>query len=142
AGTSIYIGLYSYLMYKGASSITYTGPKFKRYLSYLGFIIIIVFLVLLFSLKPIIEWILTTLIIIWILITAIQVITFKYFNIPGLYYKKSEYPKALTKFEKAFEILDNLELSDKPIMKTIEENIKFLKEKLKVSKNKTQNEES
>ena len=29
-GTSAYIGLYSYLMYKGGSSISYVAPKFKR----------------------------------------------------------------------------------------------------------------
>jgi len=133
AGTSTYIGLYSFLMYKGGSSISYAGPKFKRYLSYLGLVIVIVFLFLTVNFQPIVEWILTTLTIIWILITSIQMLSFKFFNIPGVYYRKAEYPKALNKFEKAFEILNRLELTDDPIMKTLEENISFLQDKLKTS---------
>jgi len=137
-GTSAYIGLYSYLMYKGGSSISYTGPKFKRYLSYLGLVIVILFFVLLFSFHPTIEWILAILIIIWILITSIQMLSFKFFNIPGVYYRKANYPKALNKFEQAFEILNNLELTDEPIMRTLEENISFLKDKLKISEKEKQ----
>ncbi|MHA1239825.1 MAG: DUF998 domain-containing protein [Promethearchaeota archaeon] len=133
AGTSTYIGLYSFLMYKGGSSINYNGPKFKRYLSFLGLVIVIVFLFLSFYFQPIVEWILTIFIIIWILITSIQMLSFKFFNIPGVYYRKANYPKALNKFEQAFEILNQLELTDEPIMKTLEENISFLKNKLKTS---------
>lgn len=137
AGTSAYIGLYSYLMYVGSSSISYTGPKFKRYLSFLGLVIIINFFGFLLTFQPILEWILTSLIIIWIFITSIQMLSFKFFNIPGAYYRKADYPKALNKFEQAFEILNHLELIDEPIRKTLEENISFLKDKLKSSeKNK------
>lgn len=135
AGTSTYIGLYSYLMYKGGSSISYTGPKFKKYLSFLGLIIVITFALLFIFLQPLIEWILTSLIIIWILIASIQMLSFKFFNIPGEYYKKSDYPKALQKFEQAIEILERLHLTNEPIMKTIEENINFLKEKLESNNN-------
>jgi len=138
AGTSAYIGLYSFLMYMGGSSISYTGPKFKRYLSYLGMVIVIVFFALLFSFQSIVEWILTSLILIWILITSIQMLSFKFFNIPGVYYKKADYPKALNKFEQAFEILNHLELTDEPIMKTLEKNISFLKDKLKTSEKEKQ----
>ena len=60
------------------------------------------------------------------MITSIQMLSFKFFNIPGVYYKKSEYPNALLKFEQAFEILERLQLTNEPIMKTIEENINFL----------------
>jgi len=138
AGTSAYIGLYSYLMYIGGSSISYTGPKFKRYLSFMGVVIVILFLILLFSFHPLIEWILTILVITWILITSIQMLFFKFFNIPGEYYRKVDYPKALNKFEQAFEILNHLELTDDPMMKTLEENISFLKDKLKTSEEEKQ----
>jgi len=138
AGTSAYIGLYSYLMYMGGSSLSYAGPKFKRYLSYLGLVIVIVFFSLFISLQSIVEWILTILIIIWILITSIQMLSFKFFNIPGVYYRKGNYPKALNKFEQAFEILNHLELTDEPIMKTLEENISFLKDKLKTTEKEKQ----
>ena len=141
AGTSAYIGLYSFLMYMGGSSISYAGPKFKKYLSFLGLVIIITFFLFLLTFQPIIEWILTILIIIWIFITAIQMLSFNFFNIPGTYYKKADYPKALNKFEQAFEILNRLELTDEPIMKTLEENISFLKGKLKDSKKEKQKEE-
>jgi hypothetical protein len=60
-------------------------------------------------------------------------LSFKFFNIPGVYYRKADYPKALNKFEQAFEILNHLELTDEPIMKTLEENISFLRDKLKTS---------
>ena len=138
AGTSAYIGLYSFLMYMGGSSISYSGPKFKRYLSYLGMVIVIVFLLLFFTLQPIVEWILTLLILIWIFIASIQMLSFKFFNIPGEYYKKADYQKALNKFEQAFEILNHLELTDEPILKTLEENISFLKDKLKTSEKEKQ----
>jgi hypothetical protein len=65
-------------------------------------------------------------------------LSFKFFNIPGVYYKKADYPKALNKFEQAFEILNHLELTDEPIMKTLEENISFLKDKLKTIGKKKQ----
>jgi hypothetical protein len=65
-------------------------------------------------------------------------LSFKFFNIPGVYYKKADYPKALNKFEQAFEILNHLELTDEPIMKTLEENISFLKDKLKTSEKEKQ----
>jgi hypothetical membrane protein len=133
-GTSAYIGLYSYLMYKGGSLINYTGPKFKKNLSYLGGIIIFTFVLLLFTLHPAIEWILTILILIWMLITAIQMLSFKFFNIPGVYYKKSDYPEALNKFEQAYEILNHLHLTADPIGRTLEENISFLKNKIESNK--------
>ena len=142
AGTSAYIGLYSFLMYRGGSSINYTGPKFKKYLSFLGFVIVINLFAYLLTFQPIFEWILTILITIWILITSIQMLSFKFFNIPGVYYRKADYPKALNKFEQAFEILNNLELTDEPIMKTLEENISFLKQKLKTSEKEKQQEKS
>jgi hypothetical protein len=135
-GTCFYIDLYSVLMYQGPKSKLYTGPKFKKFLSYFGFsitIILIIFLINYFLnsvLTPLSEWILTTFIIVWILITAIQMISFKFFNIPGVYYKRTQFPEALRMFEEAMEILQRLDLSQEPITETIQENIEFLKKKL------------
>ncbi|MFX1477050.1 MAG: DUF998 domain-containing protein [Promethearchaeota archaeon] len=140
-GSSIYIVLYSVLMHKGPTSKLYSGPNFKKYLAYFGYFIgfvLITFAIngILYSFGinaislPLIEWILTILISIWIFITAIQLISFKFFNIPGVYYKRTQFPEALKMFEQAIEILNRLNLKDEPITDTIKENIEFLKKKL------------
>jgi len=134
-GSSLYIVLYSYLMYQVPKSKMYKGPAFKKYLAYYGFFIGIMFIILLIVFNPLIEWILSILILIWIIITAIQCISYKFFNLPGLYYKKAQYPEALELFEEAVQILDKLEIKDDPIKKTLKENIKFIKNKLEKETN-------
>jgi hypothetical membrane protein len=135
-GTCFYIDLYSVLMYNGPKSKLYTGPNFKKFLSYFGFSITAVlgvFLIFYFldlPLTSLIEWILTILMMMWILITAIQMISFKFFNIPGVYYKRTQFPDALKMFEDAMQILERLDLSQEPITETIQENIEFLKKQL------------
>ncbi len=130
AGSGIYIVLYSILMYQGSKSKLYKGPTFKKYLAYYGFIIGGVLIILFLTLNPLVEWILTILIIIWILITALQCISFKFFNLPGVYYRRSQYPEALKLFEDAIQILDKLNLSDEPIADTLKENINFIKREM------------
>ena len=129
-GTCFYIDLYSVLMYKGPKSKLYSGPKFKKFLSYFGFSITFVLIGFLITKEPLIEWIVTTFIIVWILIAAIQMISFKFFNIPGVYYKRTQFPEALKMFEDALQILKRLDLSQEPITETIQENIEFLKNQL------------
>ncbi|MFX0000446.1 MAG: DUF998 domain-containing protein [Candidatus Hermodarchaeota archaeon] len=129
-GTSIYIVLYSILMYKGPQSLMYKGPTFKRYLAYLGFTIGFVLILFVSTLNPLLEWILAFLTVSWILIAAFQCISFKFSKIPGLYYKKSQYPKALKLFEDAVQILDNLKMRDEPISQTLKENIEFIKNEM------------
>ena len=138
-GTSIYIVLYSILMYKGPQSLMYKGPSFKRFLAYLGFaigLVLILFIAtLLTPLNPLVEWILAVLIISWVITTALQCISFKFSKIPGLYYKRSEYPKALKLFEDAIQMLDNLKMGDEPIMETLKENIEFIKSEMEKKPN-------
>lgn len=129
-GSGIYIVLYSYLMYKVPRAKLYEGPKFKKYVAYLGFLIGVILIALLITYEPIIEWILTILIYLWIILTALHLISYKFFNIPGVYYKRSQYPEALKKFEDAMEILNNLNLSEESISETLKENIEFLKKQL------------
>ena len=76
------------------------------------------------------SFLITILILIWIFITAIQLISFKFFNIPGVYYKRTQFPEALKMFENAIQILNRLNLKDEPITETIKENIQFLKKQL------------
>lgn len=130
AGSSLYIVLYSVLMYYVPKSKMYEGPKFKKYLAFYGFFIGFLLIILLVTLNPLIEWILTMLIIIWIIITSIQCILYKFFKIPGMYYKKAQFPEALKLFEEAVEILDNLDIEDDPIKKTLKKNIKYIKNEI------------
>ena len=130
AGSAIYIVLYSYLMYRAPKAAMYEGPRFKKYLAYFGFSIGGTLIVLLITMQPIIEWILTILIYSWIALTAIHFMSYKFFNISGAYYKRSQYPEALKKFEDALQILNKLDLSEEPISGTIKENIEFLKKRM------------
>jgi hypothetical protein len=129
-GSSIYIVLYSMLIYLGPRSTMYKGPEFKRYLAYYGFTVGILLVLLLITLNPLIEWILGFSILIWILATALQCISFKFSKIPGVYYKRSQYPEALKLFEDAVQVLNNLELGDEPISDTLKENIEFIKSEM------------
>lgn len=136
AGSSIYIVLYSILMYNGPKSKMYKGPTFKKYHAYFGFSngVVLIILIIMFLINtpftPFIEWILTILMYSWILITALQLISYKFFNIPGVYYRRTQYPEALKLFEDALQILNNLDLSDEPITQTLNENIEFLRKQL------------
>lgn len=135
-GSSIYIVLYSILMYYVPKAKMYQGPEFQKYLAFFGFFIGFLLIILLVTLNPLIEWILTTLIAFWIIITAIQCISYKFFNIPGMYYKRAQYPDALKLFEEAVQILDRLNISDEPITETLKENIELIKKEME---NKNEN---
>ena len=134
-GSSLYIVLYSYLMYLVPKSLMYEGPVFKKYLAFYGFFIGIMLIILIFAFNPLVEWILAILILIWIIITASQCISYKFFNLPGVYYKKAQYPEALELFEEAVQILNKLEIKGDPIKKTLKENIKFLRSEIEKQSN-------
>lgn len=130
-GSGIYITLYSYLMYKAPKTKLYEGPKFKKILAYYGFCINIPLIIFLVSWSALIEWFLFFLIFTWVIATAITLLEFRYFNIAGIYYRKSKYPEALKRFQEASNILKGLNLDNDPIAKTLEENIEYLKTKVK-----------
>ncbi|MFX1304977.1 MAG: DUF998 domain-containing protein [Promethearchaeota archaeon] len=132
-GSSVYIVLYSVLMYQGPKSKLYRGPIFKRILAYFGFLLGILMVIYLFAQVPLFEWILTILMLIWVLNAAIQSISFKFFNIPGMYYKRSQFPEALERFEKAFQVLDNLGMKNDPIAETLQKNIDYIKTQIEKS---------
>ena len=133
-GSDIYITLYSALMYYSPKSKMYTGRKFKKYLSIFGFSINGVLFLLFITLHAIFEWLLFICIGIWGSITAITLLRYRFFNIEGLYYKKSEYGEALKKFEESLELLKNLNIQDHKLIGTIQENITFLKKEEEKSK--------
>jgi len=63
-GTSIYIGLYSYLMYKSNS--------YNKVIPIVGVLVLIFLFLLLFGFLPIVEWIMTILMFSWIILTIIH----------------------------------------------------------------------
>lgn len=130
AGSTLYITLYSILMYYGPKSKLYKGKHFKKYLSFYGFSINIILILLLITLQPIIEWILFLTISSWLVLTAITLLEYRFFNIEGVYYKKTDYDAALKRFEESLEILNNLDLGNEPIANKIKENIEFLKKEM------------
>jgi hypothetical protein len=131
-GSSIYIVLYSALMYIGPRDAMYKGPTFKKYLSFYGFLI--GFVLIVFLLNPfnsLVEWILAILILVWILITAVQCLSFKFSKLPGVYYKRSQYPEVLKRFKGAMQVLDNVEIKDDPILETLKDNIEYIEKEMK-----------
>lgn len=129
-GTCLYISLYSYLMYQGPRSKLYNGPVFKRILAYYGFTLNVPLVLFIITNSTIIEWILYLLTLTWLILTAITLLKYKFFNIPGIYYSKKRYPDALERFQEALNILKRLNLEDDPIAQTLQENVDYLTEKL------------
>lgn len=74
-GTTIYIFLYSILIYRHSKSDKH--KKFKEYLAFHGFSISIILAIFIITTQPLIEWILTLSIISWVMITSIQCIKFQ-----------------------------------------------------------------
>ena len=126
-GAGIYILLYSILMYKGHSSPMYKGPQFKRYMSYYGFCVFGILILMLILMLPIIEWLLFINILTWDVLTAFYLTKYKFSGISGMYYKKEQYPEMLEKFEESLAILNQLNLGDDPMAEVLRENIKFIK---------------
>jgi len=135
-GSSIYIVLYSILMLYVPKATMYKGPVFKNYLAYFGFAIgvLLILLLITFGLKvpvmPLFEWMLTICVFSWIILTALQLVSYKFFNIPGMYYKRAQYPEALKRFEDALEVLGTLDMTDEPIAETLKENIEYIKKSM------------
>ena len=127
AGSATYILLYSILMYKGHSSPMYKGPQFKQYMSYYGFCVFGILILLFIIFIPIIEWILFINIVTWDIFTAYYLTKYKFSGIAGLYYKEEQYPEMLEKFEESLAILNQLNLADDPMAEVLKENIKFIK---------------
>ena len=88
-GTSILIVFYSIMMHQSSKPILFKGPIFKKYLVFFGIFIGVLLAIFLITQHSMLEWIVGTLIVFWVLITAKQGISFKYSKTHGIYYKKS-----------------------------------------------------
>ena len=119
-------------MYKAPKAGMYKGTAFKKYLAYFGFMIGVTLVIFLITWQPLIEWILTISIFSWIIMTALQIISSKFFSFKdsGLYFKRSQFPEALELFEQALKVLENVKMSETPITETLKENIEYLKKTL------------
>jgi len=129
-GSSIHIVFYSIMMYQSSKSIMSKGPLFKKYLVFFGIFIGVLLVIFLITQYIILEWILGALIIFWVLITALQGISFKFSKIQEAYYSKSQNPEVLQLFKKKIQILDHLEKGNEPITETFKVNIEFIKSEM------------
>ena len=71
-----------------------------------------------------------------VLVQKSNKVSYKFFNLPGIYYKRAQYPEALKRFEDALEVLGNLDMTDDPITETLKENIEFIKKSLEKKNSK------
>ncbi len=126
-GSDIIITLYSILMYFGPKSKLYTGHKFKRRLAYFGFSVNIPLILLIITRSPLMEWLLFLFTISWFFLAAVSLKKYRFFNIEGIYYKKSQYLEALKRFQESLDLLEKLDLKDHTIKDKLKENIEFLK---------------
>lgn len=133
-GSSAYILMYSRLMQKAISTPSYKGPQFKRYMSYYGYCIFLLFIIMFIVMQSLVEWLLFITIVIWNLVTAFFLTRYKFSGLAGLYYKKEQYPEMLKQFEGSLEILKNLNLEDSTEAEALKKNIKFLKDALNKNK--------
>lgn len=108
-GTSIHVVFYSIMMYKSSKSITSVGPIFKKYLVFSGIFSGVLFALFIITRYSIIEWIAGALIIFWVLITAVQGISFKFPKTEGGYYNKSQDPEVLQQEKDEIQIIEHLE---------------------------------
>lgn len=108
-GTSIHIVFYSIMMYKRSKSVMSKGPIFKKYLVFFGIFIGVLFGIFLITQYSILEWIVGALIVFWVLITALQGISFKFYKAQGEYYNKSQDPEVLQQYKDQIQILEHLE---------------------------------
>jgi hypothetical membrane protein len=134
AGSTAYILLYSYLMYKGPKMTTYKGPVFRKYLPYYGFIIFILLLLLFITRRSPFEWILFVNILSWNGITGYFLSKYTFSGMEGMYYKKTEYAETLKKFEESLKIMKTLNLEDDPVAKTLMFNIEHIKKEMEKNK--------
>ncbi len=110
-GSSILIVFYSIMMHRSSKPIKSQGPIFKKYLVFFGIFIGVLLTIFLITRYNMLEWIVGALIVFWVLITAIQGISFKFSKTHGIYYKKSQNPEAMQLFKDQIQILDHLEIS-------------------------------
>ena len=114
-GSSIHIVFYSIMMYQRSKSIMSEGPLFKTYLVFFGIFVGVLLIIFLITRYIILEWMLGALIVFWVLITALQGISFKFSKTQGAYYNKSQNPEVLQPFKDQIQILDHLEKGNESI---------------------------
>jgi hypothetical membrane protein len=129
-GSVVYIGLFSILMYLGSRKSTYPKLNFRKFHPILGFVIVVVLIVLLITYIPIIEWILTILILTWIFITSVYVFASNSIHIPITTLKKLPNSKLLKLFQEMRDILIELNLDNDSIIEAVEDDISIIKSRI------------
>lgn len=127
----VYIGLFSILMYLSSKESQISRISFRKYHAILGFIIVGVLIILLTTLLPIIEWIMTILILAWIFITSIYIVAYKFIHIPVPTLRKLPNNKLLQLFKEMLNILNDLNLEEESITKAVKRDIKIIESRIK-----------
>lgn len=94
-GSSILIVFYSIMMHRSSKPKTSQGPIFKKYLVFFGIFNGVLLAIFLITRYSILEWIVGAFIVFWVLITAVQGISYKFSKTHGIYYKKSQDPEVI-----------------------------------------------
>jgi len=128
--SAAYIGLFSILMYLSSSESQISRISFRKYHAILGFIIVGVLIILLTTLLPIVEWIMTILILTWIFITSISVFVYKFIHIPVPTLRKLPNNKLLRLFKEMLNILNELNLEQKSIIEAVKRDIKIIESRV------------
>ena len=128
--SAAYIGLFSILMYLSSKKSQISRISFRKYLAILGFIIVGVLIILLTTLLPIVEWIMTILILAWIFITSIYVFVYKFIYIPVPTLRKLPNSKLLRLFKEMLNILNELNLEQESIIKAVKRDIKIIESRI------------
>jgi len=147
-GSSIYIVLYCFLIYKGPKTPMYKGPPFKKGMAFYGYSIFFLFIVTLIltvltvsniipmELVPmsVLEWSLLVSINVWQIIIASYLYKYAFSGISGLYYKRADYEEQLKEFQQSLGIMEKLDLTDDPVVEQLKTNIEFLKKAIEKDK--------
>ena len=128
--SATYIGLFSILMYLSSKETQISRISFRKYHAILGFIIVGVLIILLITLHPFLEWIMTVLILAWIFITSIYVFIYKFINIPIPTLRRIPNKKLLQLFKEMLVILNELNLEQENITKAVKRDIEIIKSRI------------
>ncbi|TFG23143.1 MAG: DUF998 domain-containing protein [Promethearchaeota archaeon] len=128
--SAAYIGLFSILMYLSSNKSQFSRISFRKYHAILGFVIVGVLIILLITLLPIVEWIMTVLILTWIFISSIFVFVYQFIYIPVPTLRKLPNKKLLHLFEEILNILNELNLDQESITKAVKRDIKIIESRI------------
>jgi len=132
--SGIYILLFSFLMFRSYEIEEYSGPRFQLFLVVFGFITAIGEFILIFIFIPILEWIVVISMMIWIIITSIHLLIYKFIRFPLAEFKRLQHSESIEIFKAIQKKIDELNIDDEVLSDAIDNNINLLKERYEEKK--------